>query len=221
MQTITPQQMDKIDANSEKLGIPRILLMENAGRAIAEHLKNHLKDIAGRKAVVVAGTGNNGGDGFVAARHLAGYGVDVIVILLGHDLKTSEAALNWRGLKSMTKTVKVLTLDNPSFDEALEKHVLGADIIIDAIFGTGIRGILREPHSKAIDLINRSKAYTLSVDIPSGLDPLTGEIHDKSVITDATVTFHKPKTGLMKRRDIAGEVVVAPIGVPPEAEEGI
>ncbi len=221
MQTITPQQMDKIDANSEKLGIPRILLMENAGRAIAEHLKNHLKDIAGRKAVVVAGTGNNGGDGFVAARHLAGYGVDVIVILLGHDLKTSEATVNWRGLQNMTKTVKLLTVDDPSFEVLLEDSILDADIVIDAIFGTGIRGVLREPHSDAIDLINRSKAYTLSVDIPSGLDPLTGEIHDKAVIADATVTFHRPKTGLTKRRDTTGEVIVAPIGVPPEAEEKV
>ncbi|MFQ6135145.1 MAG: NAD(P)H-hydrate epimerase [Nitrososphaerales archaeon] len=221
MQTITPEQMDKIDANSEKLGIPRILLMENAGRAVAEHLKSRLRDLARRKVVVVAGTGNNGGDGFVAARHLAGYGADVTVILLGRDLKTSEASLNWRGLRNMAKTVKLLTIDDPSFEESLEKSILGASIVIDAIFGTGIRGVLREPHSKAIDLINRSKAYILSLDIPSGLDPLTGEVHDRSVIADATVTFHKPKTGLMKRQDIAGEVVVAPIGVPPEAEEGV
>ncbi len=222
METITPQQMEKIDANSENLGVPRLLLMENAGRAVADYLKRRFGDLVGRRVVVVAGTGNNGGDGFVAARHLAGYGADVTVILLGREeFKTDEASLNWRGLKNMIKTVKLVTMNDASFEASLEKLILNADMVVDAVFGTGVRGRIREPYSTAIEQVNRSKAYTLSVDIPSGLDPLTGEVHDKSVVADATVTFHKAKTGLMKRLDLAGEVVVASIGVPPESEEGV
>ncbi|MCL4436969.1 MAG: NAD(P)H-hydrate epimerase [Thaumarchaeota archaeon] len=213
--------MERIDANSEKLGVPRILLMENAGRAIAEHLKNHFKTLAGKKIVVVAGTGNNGGDGFVAARHLAGYGAKITVILLGLDVKTSEAATNWRALKSMTKTVRLIARSDAGFEEELERSILDADIVVDAIFGTGIKGLLKPPQSTAIDLINRSKAYAVAVDIPSGLDPLTGEVHDRAVAADTTVTFHRVKTGLLKRSDLTGEVILAPIGVPPEAEEGV
>ncbi|MBI2938562.1 MAG: NAD(P)H-hydrate epimerase [Thaumarchaeota archaeon] len=221
MQTpITPEQMERIDANSEKLGVPRILLMENAGKAIAEHLKNHFKDLTGKKAVVVAGTGNNGGDGFVAARHLAGYGAKTTVILLGLDVKTSEAATNWRGLRNMNKTVRLITRSDTGFDKELERNILDADFVIDAIFGTGIKGMLKPPQSTAIDLINQSKAYTVAVDIPSGLDPLTGEVHDRAVAADATVTFHRIKTGLLRRSDLTGEVILAPIGIPPEAEEG-
>lgn len=219
--SITPEQMERIDANSEKLGVPRILLMENAGRAIAEHLKNHFKTLAGKKIVVVAGTGNNGGDGFVAARHLAGYGAKITVILLGLDVKTSEAATNWRALKSMTKTVRLIARSDAGFEEELERSILDADIVVDAIFGTGIKGLLKPPQSTAIDLINRSKAYAVAVDIPSGLDPLTGEVHDRAVAADTTVTFHRVKTGLLKRSDLTGEVILAPIGVPPEAEEGV
>jgi|TARA_B100001964_G_C14211394_1_gene590678 NAD(P)H-hydrate epimerase len=221
VQPITPEQMDKIDANSEKLGIPRILLMENAGRALAEHIINHLKELDWRKVVIVAGRGNNGGDGFVAARHLAGHGKDITVILLGNNAKTSEAAFNWSGLKNMFKTIKLLTTDDSYFEKKMKSIILEADIVIDAIFGTGIRGLPREPHSIAMRLINQSKAYILSVDIPSGLDPLTGEVNNISVIANSTVTFHRLKIGLLKRKDVTGEIFLKPIGVPPEAEEGV
>jgi len=93
-----------------------------------------------------------------------------------------------------------------------------ADIIIDGIFGTGIKGIIGEPHSSAIDAINRSKAYKVAVDVPSGLDPDTGKIHDKCVRADATITFHRMKKGLPSKKSICGEIIVEPIGIPPDAE---
>lgn len=221
MQCITPEQMNKIDANSAKLGVPRILLMENAGRALAEYIINKFKELKNKKIVIVAGTGNNGGDGFVAARHLANYSAKITVILLGYEVKTSEALLNWNGINKMNKTIQIKKMDDFSFKEDLVLDILEADIIIDAIFGTGVKGILLEPHSKTIDLINQSKAFILSVDIPSGLDPLTGEIHDKSVIANTTITFHRYKIGLMNRKDITGRLMLAPIGVPPEAEDEV
>ncbi|HJN57978.1 MAG TPA: NAD(P)H-hydrate epimerase [Nitrososphaerales archaeon] len=221
MHPITPNQMDKIDANSEKLGIPRILLMENAGSVLADHIINHVKELDSRKVVVVAGTGNNGGDGFVAARHLAGYSKEISVILLGNKMKTKESTLNWNGIKNMYKTIKLLTTDEFDFEKKMKTIILEADIIIDAIFGTGIKGLPRKLHSNAINLINDSKAYILSVDVPSGLDPLTGEVNNISVIANETITFHRFKIGLLKRKDITGKIILKSIGVPPEAEEGV
>jgi NAD(P)H-hydrate epimerase len=221
MQPITPEQMDMIDANSEKLGFPRILLMENAGNALADHIINHAKELDYRKVVVVAGTGNNGGDGFVAARHLAGYSKEISVILLGSKMKTKESTINWNGIKNMDKTIKLLTIDDFDFEKKMNAIILEADIIIDAIFGTGIKGLPRKLHSNAINLINDSKAYILSVDVPSGLDPLTGEVNNISVIANETITFHRLKIGLLKRKDITGKIILKSIGVPPEAEEGV
>ena len=221
MQPITPEQMDMIDANSEKLGFPRILLMENAGNALADHIINHAKELDYRKVVVVAGTGNNGGDGFVAARHLAGDSKEISVILLGSKMKTKESTINWNGIKNMDKTIKFLTIDDFDFEKKMKSIILEADIIIDAIFGTGIKGLPRKLHSNAISLINDSKAYVLSVDVPSGLDPLTGEVNNISVIANETITFHRLKIGLLKRKDITGKIILKSIGVPPEAEEGV
>lgn len=221
MDGITPEQMDKIDANSEKLGVSPILLMENAGRALAEYIINYKKELDSKKVVVVAGTGNNGGDGFVAARHLASQCKEITVILLGNNVKTTEARTNWIAIKNMLKTIKHLTTDDANFKKIMETNILEADILIDAIFGTGIKGLPRELHSNAISLINKSKAFILSVDIPSGLDPLTGEVNNISVIANATITFHRLKIGLLKRKDITGEIILKRIGVPPEAEEGV
>jgi NAD(P)H-hydrate epimerase len=221
MHPITPNQMNKIDINSEKLGVPRILLMENAGSALADHIINHAKELNCRKVVVVAGTGNNGGDGFVAARHLAGDSKEISVILLGSKMKTKESTINWNGIKNMYKTIKLLTTDEFDFEKKMKPIILEADIIIDAIFGTGIKGLPRKLHSNAINLINDSKAYILSVDVPSGLDPLTGEVNNISVIANETITFHRFKIGLLKRKDITGKIILKSIGVPPEAEEGV
>jgi NAD(P)H-hydrate epimerase len=92
---------------------------------------------------------------------------------------------------------------------------------VDGILGTGILGKVREPYSSAIDLINRSHAFKLAVDIPSGLDPDTGIVHDKCVKVDTTITFHKMKVGLQKGKDICGKIIVEKIGIPPEAEIGV
>jgi NAD(P)H-hydrate epimerase len=221
MDVITPEQMNMIDSNCVKLGIPRLLLMENAGRSIVDLVKNKFNNIEGKKVVIIAGTGNNGGDAFVAARHLTTYKAIISVILLGNTPKTSEAALNWRGLQNMSNSVRLYTIVDDSFKDQLKKEIIESSIIIDAIFGTGIRGQIKEPYSEAIDLINNSNSYIVSVDIPSGLDPLTGDIRDKSVVANSTVTFHKPKSGLYKNKEYVGELIIAPIGIPPEAEEGV
>jgi NAD(P)H-hydrate epimerase len=217
--TITPDEMRAVEERAAALGLSRLLMMENAGCAVAKAVLRLRKRIKGG-VLVVAGLGNNGGDGLVAARHLAGEGVSVKVILLGRgeDIKGEEAAVNWGIVRRMTRSITAVTA--ASREELLAHKNLFEEcgVIVDAIFGTGIKGEVREPFATAIDLINSSKAYKVSVDIPSGLDPLTGEVQSKAVKADLTITFHKAKPGLLKNKKIVGRLVVAPIGIPPEAE---
>ncbi|MGC8816488.1 MAG: NAD(P)H-hydrate epimerase [Candidatus Hadarchaeum sp.] len=217
---ITPEEMRAIEARAERLGVTRLQLMENAGKGVADFIAR--MDPAGMKVVVVAGTGNNGGDGFVVARHMAAYESLVKVFLLGRDeeVKTAEAAHNLRILRQMRGSVELVTLAGADFMERLGKALAEADVIVDAIFGTGIKGQLREPHASVIDMINRSRAYRLAVDVPSGLDPLTGEVCGRAVRANATLTFHRPKKGLLLRGDLVGELLVVNIGIPPEADVG-
>ncbi len=212
MEAITSSRMAAIDANCEYLGVRRLQLMENAGAAIANAIK---KRISSGKVVVIAGKGNNGGDAFVAARHLSNYDVAVILVGRKDEIKTPEARHNWNALEN-TSIPLVETADSTSFDVSLIKN---ADIIIDGIFGTGIKGKIREPESMAIDLINSSKAFVISVDVPSGFDPDGGEF-EKSVRAKLTLTFHKMKVGLLSRKanEYAGEIGVVDIGIPREAE---
>ena len=204
--------MAAIDANCEYLGIKRLQLMENAGAAVARAVKQR---ISSGKVVIVAGRGNNGGDAFVAARHLGGYDVTVILIGKKEELKTQEAAHNWNALEK-TSIPLIEVTDSAAFDRALIKH---ADVIIDGIFGTGIKGKIHEPESTAIDLINESGAFVISVDVPSGFDPDGGEF-EKSVHAGLTLAFHKLKEGMLPKdaREYTGEVHVIDIGIPMEAE---
>jgi len=204
--------MSAIDANCEYLGIKRLQLMENAGAAVARAVRER---ISTGKVVIIAGKGNNGGDAFVAARHLSGY--DVRVILLGRkeEIKTPEALQNWNALENTS-----IPLTQVADSKALDRKLIeNADIIIDGIFGTGVRGKIRETESTAIDLINTSGAFVISVDVPSGLDPDGGKF-DKSVISRLTLTFHKMKVGLLSRevKKHTGEIRVVDIGIPYDAE---
>ncbi len=212
MDAITSVRMAAIDANCEYLGIKRLQLMENAGAAIANAAKSR---ISSGKIVIIAGRGNNGGDAFVAARHLGGY--DTTVVLLGKkdEIKTPEAQHNLKALER-TSVPLILVTDASMFDRQIIKN---AGVIIDGIFGTGIRGNIKEPESTAIDLINCSDAFVIAVDVPSGFDPDGGKF-GKAVLADLTLTFHKMKTGMMKKEagKYTGEVQVIDIGIPREAE---
>jgi NAD(P)H-hydrate epimerase len=220
---ITSDQMYKIEDNGHNLiGIRRVYMMENAGHGLADFIITKFKGkLKGKKIVVVCGTGNNGGDGFVASRHLAGYRrANLTVILLGFptNLRTEEAKINW-GIIEKMDSLEII-FGNELNDQIKEK-IAKADIIIDGIFGTGIKGEIREPYASAIELINKSKAYVVSIDIPSGLDPNTGKVNDKGVKADATVTFHRMKIGLLKNRKYTGIIHVERIGIPQEAENGV
>ncbi|KCZ73267.1 yjeF-like protein, hydroxyethylthiazole kinase-related [Candidatus Methanoperedens nitroreducens] len=212
MEAITSSRMAAIDANCEYLGIKRLQLMENAGAAVAHAIK---KRITSGRIVIIAGRGNNGGDAFVAARHLCDYDTTVILIGRKEGIKTQEARHNWNILEKTSIPLIQIT-DSTMLDTSLVKN---ADIIIDGIFGTGIKGKISEPESTAIDIINESGSQIVSVDVPSGFDPDGGEF-EKSVRADLTLTFHRMKVGLLAggAGKYTGEIQVVDIGIPREAE---
>ncbi|MGI0007982.1 MAG: NAD(P)H-hydrate epimerase [Nitrosotalea sp.] len=213
---ITVKQMMQIEENGHQMGFFRKLMMENAGAATARHIVGHCSNLTSKKITVFAGLGNNGGDAFVVARHLAAFGYSPTVVLLGHPdkIKTEESRSNWKILEKMNSVNLVLA-------STINEIVNDADVIVDGILGTGMSGKIREPYSSAIDLINQSNAFKFAVDVPSGLDPDTGMVNDKCVKTDITITFHKMKIGMPKSQDMCGRIIVEKIGIPPEAEIGV
>jgi len=222
---ITVKQMMQIEENGHQMGFLRKFMMENAGAAATKILykkfRTHLDiTISGAGRVLVfAGLGNNGGDGLVIARHLAGYGLNVTVFLLGEpdNIRSEECSWNWSLLEKM-KSVKLLTGGNL---EDLNNLEFG--VIVDGILGTGIAGEIREPHASAIEFINTQTfaGGVVAIDVPSGLNPDTGETNQVCVKANITVTFHRMKVGMPKAKDVCGEIFVEKIGIPPEAEIGV
>ena len=212
---ITVDQMYKIENKGHDMGFLKKFMMENAGAAAVKRLVDKLENIELKNILIFVGLGNNGGDGLVMARHLAGYGAKVTVMLLGtpENIKTDESNWNWSILQKMP-SVKLMSGDSFEVD-------FNPDVIIDGILGTGISGDIREPYASAINYINQANCYKFAVDVPSGLDPQTGETANICSKCDMTVTFHKMKQGIPKRKDLTGELFAEKIGIPPEAEEGI
>ncbi len=212
---ISVDQMYQIENNGHDMGFLKKFMMENAGAAAVRRLVEKHGNLESKNILIFVGMGNNGGDGLVMARHLAGYGAKVTVMLLGspEKIKTEESTWNWSILKKMP-SIKLISGDSFDFD-------FKPDVIIDGILGTGISGDIREPYASAINYINKSDCYKFAVDVPSGLDPQTGETANICVRADMTVTFHKMKHGIPKRKDLTGELFAEKIGIPPEAEEGV
>ena len=212
---ITVDQMYKIENKGHDMGFLKKFMMENAGAAAVRRLVDKIENIKSKNILIFVGLGNNGGDGLVMARHLAGYGAKVTVVLLGipENIKTEESNWNWSILQKMP-SVKLMYGNSFKFD-------FNPDIIIDGILGTGIIGDIKEPYASAINFINQTDCYKFAVDVPSGLDPQTGETANICSKCDMTVTFHKMKQGIPKRKDLTGELFAEKIGIPPESEEGI
>jgi len=221
---ITVKQMMQIEENGHQMGFLRKFMMENAGAATVKRIVEKYSSVWSidpnyKKILVFAGLGNNGGDGLVIARHLAGYGANVTVFLLGEpdNIRSEECSWNWSLLEKM-KSVKLLTGGNL---EDLNNLEFG--VIVDGILGTGIAGEIREPHASAIEFINTQTfaGGVAAIDVPSGLNPDTGETNQVCVNANMTVTFHRMKVGMSKRKDVCGEIFVEKIGIPPEAEIGV
>ena len=212
---ITVEQMYNIENKGHDMGFLKKFMMENAGAAAVRRLIEKFGNVESKNILIFAGLGNNGGDGLVMARHLAGHTANVTVLLLGtpDKIKTEESSWNWSILEKMP-SVKLISGNTFDFD-------FKPDIIIDGILGTGISGEIREPYASAINYINSTDCYKFAVDVPSGLDPQTGNTANIFTKCDMTVTFHKMKEGIPKRKDLTGELYAEKIGIPVEAEEGI
>ena len=212
---ISVDQMYQIENKGHDMGFLKKFMMENAGAAAVRRLIEKAGSVDSKNIVIFVGLGNNGGDGLVMARHLAGHGAKVTVMLLGTSdkIKTEESNWNWSILKKMP-SVKLMSNSSIDFD-------FKPDILVDAILGTGITGEIREPYASAINYINEIECYKFAVDVPSGLDPQTGDTANIFTKCDMTVTFHKMKQGISKRKDLTGDLFAEKIGIPPEAEDGI
>ncbi|MCU0862038.1 MAG: NAD(P)H-hydrate dehydratase [Methanomassiliicoccales archaeon] len=186
-----------LDINAEHLGVPAGFLMENAGRAVAEVVSERYG--AKRRIAVVCGPGNNGGDGFVAARHLKDRNRVSILVAKPIERIHSDIA------RDAFEAVKDLVVQAEGAD------LSGYDVIVDAVLGTGVSGRIQEPYSKLIDRINESGAEVVSVDVPSGFGG------DMMVHPDLTVTFHDVKEGMTEAN--SGDIVVKDIGIPTEAAQ--
>ncbi len=214
MRVVTNAEMKKIDGLAiRQMGIPGPVLMENAGRGCVDVLQKYF-DLPGLKVLVVCGKGNNGGDGFVMTRHLLNRHACVKTVLLGRERELKGDALrNYRLMKNANCEVisasRIAQLRNLS----REFH---PDVIVDAVFGTGFTGIPQGIFGQAIEFMNESEAFILSVDIPSGINGNDGQCTNTCVIADATATMCLPKRGhyLFPGRAFCGELHVIDIGVP-------
>ena len=212
---ISVDDMYKIENKGHDMGFLKKFMMENAGAAAVRRLIEKFGSVEGKYIRVYVGLGNNGGDGMVMARHLSGHSAKVTVVLLGSPdkIKTDESSWNWSILQKMP-SVKLVSGDFSNYD-------FKPDIIIDAIFGTGITGEIKEPYASAINYINKTNCFKFAVDVPSGLDPQTGDTANIYTDCDMTVTFHKMKKGIPKRKDLTGELFGEKIGIPPEADNDV
>lgn len=220
MKLVIPEQMAAIDLYAiTKLGIPGIVLMENAALKVAEEAEKMLKSIKGRRILLVAGKGNNGGDAFAAARHLFNKGADVAIYIAAKASDISgDAAINLNILQMMK--IKTVELTEKGQIATFYNEVDRAELIIDGIFGTGFKGTINGLIKDIVEYVNSSSKAILSIDIPSGVNGETGEA-DICIKAVKTVTFGLLKRGLVIHPgcEYTGEIVLADIGIPKEAVE--
>ncbi|MCX8182342.1 MAG: NAD(P)H-hydrate dehydratase [Candidatus Methanomethyliaceae archaeon] len=218
---ILPEEAKALDENAEFLGISRLQLMENAGKGVVEALRKR-KQLEGKRVLILSYTGNKGGDGFVVARHLAYHGalVDLVILSKPEQISTEEARKNFLIVEKLSHSISLHIAPLPNDLYLLKEKFDKAEIIIDAMLGTGAKGEPKEPIKTALELCNKSKAYKVAIDVPTGVDSATGTVSRNAFKSDLTVTHHRPKTGLISNaaKKICGDVEVVSIGIPPEAE---
>jgi NAD(P)H-hydrate epimerase len=226
---ISGEEMTGIDRRAQALGMPGERLMEHAGTAVAAAVRALAVDQdrwSDAPVLILCGPGNNGGDGLVAARHLARAGARVVAALVASEARpsTADARRNWDRLAGEANVERVhapTARDVAMLGSAVARY----GVVVDALLGTGVKGPLRDPIRAAVELVRRARQAgvpVVAVDTPTAVDLSSGDPSDPVVQADLTVTFHRPKTGLLTRRGAAhaGRVLVAPIGIPREADRG-
>jgi NAD(P)H-hydrate epimerase len=246
---IGADEMARIDEAAQRLGMTEDALMESAGAAVTDVALAELTRLAERVrgpggplvrpplVVVLCGPGNNGGDGFVIARRMAAAGRQVLAVLVADASRLTGVAAthNWNVLQAMASahSLELFVAPNPEMLLRLRERIAEATMLVDALLGSGASGPLREPISTAVDLINATRTHAqaagrpcsvVAVDTPTRVDLTGGSRSTPVVQADITITFHRAKAGFAldrEARGLAGRYLVAPIGIPLEAEEGI
>ncbi len=217
MVRLTRTQMREIDRRAiEEYHIPGIVLMENAARCAVDVARGMLRREGLRSALILCGGGNNGGDGLAIARHLHNRGTPVFIGLATDPAGyTGDALVNWRIVSAMSLP------HAPATPQLIAAH--SRDLVIDAIFGTGLSEAPRHPFAEIAAAINDDTGAVLAVDVPSGLDCDSGHPHGACVRANVTVTFVAEKTGFTDpfAKRFLGDVVVGDIGCPPELIEAV
>lgn len=217
MKILTAAEMRDVDRlTTARYGVSELTLMENAGRSVAEFIHGRFTDLAQRRLLVLCGKGNNGGDGFVVARHLKNFGAKPEVYFAGRLSEVKGgAATNLNRWKKIGKLQSDAALTRKFFET-----LPAGTIIVDALLGTGVRGSVDGRLREIIDAVNEREPGTqiVAVDIPSGLHADTGEVEGAAIVADHTITFTAPKTGMVAGEGAhrVGTVRVAQIGTPPE-----
>jgi NAD(P)H-hydrate epimerase len=213
--SVTKDQMIKVDKYAtEFFGVEIVQLMENAGRNIASFAKQQLRNVEYKKIAILCGKGNNGGDGLVAARFLHNWGADITCIIADNKDNLSKLTNdNFGTLRSMYVNV-LWPIDNVKF----EKAIRDSNLVIDALFGYNIKDNPQGTYAFLIELANNSNKNILAVDIPSGLDPDTGNAYEPCIKAKWTLALGLPKAGMLQKnaKEFVGELWLADIGIPKE-----
>lgn len=220
MYLVTAEQMRQVDHNTiTELGIPEMVLMENAGKSVVEFLKEQFHDLKNKTITIVAGAGNNGGDALVVARYLHQLGIPVKVFICAERELSPSAKQNYEILSRLP--VKLYPLDSENSMHLLKVTVNYSDILIDGLLGTGVNREVTGRIGQIIDIANRRSCIKVAIDVPSGLNSDTGEIWGRCLKADYTVALAQPKRGHMLNKGIkyCGQVVTKDIGIPEEIYE--
>jgi NAD(P)H-hydrate epimerase len=219
---LTAEQMRRCDAATiRSFKISGMQLMENAGRGAAEALQRDFGPLSEKRILIVCGKGNNGGDGFVVARHCSGMGAAVTVLLVEPSaILSQEARKNLDSLARISREGQN-TLTLLQFSPALLRKIPRPDVIVDAMFGIGFDGLPRKPYDFIIRWVNASKVPVVSLDIPSGINGTTGKAAGEFVRAQMTLTFGLMKSGLLINQGMesSGEVELVDIGIPRSVVE--
>jgi ADP-dependent NAD(P)H-hydrate dehydratase / NAD(P)H-hydrate epimerase len=223
MKVVTAEQMQKIDAAAASMGIPTKILMEKAGLAVAEQTRNLLGRVIGRSILILVGPGNNGGDGLVAARYLSEWDAEVSVYLCSPRKPDDK---NYLAAKE--RNIPILSFDSDENYAELTRMLDSFEVVIDAIFGTGNSRPISGNFKTILNAVNiakskRSDLFIVAVDLPSGLNANNGTVDPCCPKANATITLGLPKPGLYSfpGADMAGKVIIADIGIPPEISNDI
>jgi hydroxyethylthiazole kinase-like uncharacterized protein yjeF len=212
--TVSAKEIQDIDRLAiVQHGIPSFILMENAGRECAKLILKRLASKKSKRVCIICGTGNNGGDGLVIARYLKAAGVKVHVCVIGQkkNLK-QDPAINFSILESMNPSLYI----GQRLLAQHQQNIRQADVVVDALFGVGLNRPLEKSFQKVIEIVNHESQYTVSIDVPSGLDATTGKKEGACIDADETIAFTFAKKGFFLNNgpEVIGKLNVIDIGIP-------